>query len=451
MYWHDLKLALRSLAQHPLLSGLIAATIAVGIAATMIAVTLYHARAGHPIPWKSDTLYAVTLDTRPRAPQEAGLHPEYPPWQLTYRDARALYASKIPVHAVMMYRSSQVVTAPGPRGRAFRVSERVTTADFFTMFDVPFLYGTGWSRVEDEGPAAVVVITKYLNQKLFGGADSVGREITLGGRAFRIAGVVAGWTPHPRYYDLNGGSEFTVPEDVFLPFGWWQVSQLLPNGSVTCEGQGAKIEGFDSFRTQDCVWLQYWVELRGRTDRDRFQSWVDGYTSEGRAHGRFPRPNNNRIVDVATWLAMNDVIGDDSRLQLVLGFVFLGVCVLNTLGLLLAKLFSSAPVTGLRRALGASRTDIIRQQIIEVMVVGVLGGAAGVALTLGGLAGLKGLLFPVRQSDNAERVALAQSLVHMDVSVLCAAVAISVLAGAVAGLYCASYVSRIAPATFVKS
>jgi putative ABC transport system permease protein len=455
MLMHDLQLALRSLKRNPVLSALMITAIAVGIAATMIAVTLYHARAGHPIPWKNDTLYAVTLDTRDNEPPQAyERHPEYPPWQVTYRDARALYASAIPVHSVMMYRSSQVIT-PDTRGlKPFRATERVTTADFFATFDVPFLYGAGWSRADDDAPGAVLVISRYLNQKLFGGANSVGREITLGGHPFRVVGVTAAWRPQPRYYDLNAeGGGFGIPEDLFLPFGWWQTHQLMPNGNISCVSRRARIENFDSLRTQECVFLQYWVELRGRADRDRFQAFVDSYTDEERSHGRFPRSNNNRIVDVATWLAMHDVIGDDSRLQLALGFVFLGVSILNTLGLLLAKFLSAAPVSGLRRALGARRIDIIRQHLIEVVVVGLLGGAAGVALTLGCLSALKGLLFSseLRDSDNPDRIALVQSLVHMDTSVLCIALALSLLTGILAGLYPAYRIGRLAPATFLKT
>ena len=98
-------------------------------------------------------------------------------------------------------------------------------------------------------------------------------------------------------------------------------------------------------------------------------------------------------MNVTTWLSMWDVVGDESRMQVVLGLVFLGVCILNTLGLMLAKFLSAAPIAGLRRALGANRMDIVRQHLIEVMVVGILGGAAGLVLTLGGLAELKGWLY----------------------------------------------------------
>lgn len=452
MLMHDLWLALWSLKRHPVFSAITVASVAVGIAASMMSITLYHARAGDPIPWKNDTLYAVMLDNRDNVPPRFfHRHPEYPPFQLTYRDARALYASKIPVHSVMMYRSDQVVT-PVDRGQEpFYVSVRVTTADFFAIFDVPFLFGSGWSRAEDDAPGAVVVLSKFMNQKLFGGRNSVGREVILDNHPYRVVGVIAVWRPRPRYYDLNGYGGFGIPDDIFLPFGWLRTRRLLPDSPVSCVGH-PKISGFDSLLTQECMWLQYWVELRGRADRDRFQTFVDNYTDEERRHGRFPRENNNRIVDVPTWLAMHDVIGDDSRLQLALGFAFLGVCILNTGGLLSAKFLAMAPTAALLRALGASRTDIVRQHIVEVVVVGFFGGAVGMALAAGGLVVLKGLLFAseLGTSANPDRVAVIQSLVHMDTTVFAAAFVVSICSGILAGLYPALRIARLAPATFLK-
>lgn len=458
MFWHDLGLAWHSLRRTPLLSGLMAATLAVGMAAAMIAVTLYHARAGHPIPWKDDTLYAVALDLRDASlpPQFLGRHPEYPPFQLTYRDAKALYASAIPRHAVMMYRASRLLTPSAPAVRPYPVTARVTTADFFATFDVPFLYGTGWTRRDDASPAAVVVLSKFLNQKLFGGANSVGREVVLEGIPYRVIGVLAAWLPQPRYYDLNS-SGFDPPEDVYLPFGWMQTARISTGGNLNCMNpkalSGSGGDALQRLLTSDCVWLQYWVELRGRADLGRFQSFVDSYTDEERRHGRFPRRNNNRIVNVPTWLGMWDVIGDLSRAQLVLGVVFLGICILNTVGLVLAKFLGGAATCGLRRALGARRIDIIRQHVIEVALLGVCGGMLGVALTLGGLSVLWRLLYAdaVTSSDNPDQITLTQQLMHMDLTVFVWAIGLSLLAGVLAGLYPAYRIGRLEPASFLKA
>jgi putative ABC transport system permease protein len=267
---------------------------------------------------------------------------------------------------------------------------------------------------------------------------------------YRVAGVLSAWRPQPRYYDL-GGSGFDIPEDVFIPFGWLQTGRLMPDG-VGCVSARAKFAGFDTLLTQECVWLEYWVEVRGRSDRDRFQSFVDSYTDEERKHGRFPRKNNNRIVDVSTWLAMWDVVGDDSRMELTLGFVFLGVCVINTLGLLLAKFLGAAPVSGLRRALGARRIDIMRAHLIEVVLLALLGGALGVLLTFGGLAALRVLMFSdLLRGGDPDRIAMSQALVHMDATVLGVAIGVSLLTGILAGLYPSWRIGRLAPATFLKT
>src|SRR6185437_264052 len=126
--------------------------------------------------------------------------------------------------------------------------------------------------------------------------------------------------------------------------------------------------------------LQYWVELPTKDSVDRFRQFVDNYTLDEKNHGRFVRAPNNRVLNVTDWLAMNDVIGDESRVQVGLAAMFLGVCILNTLGLMLAKFLGAAHVTGLRRALGASRKHIVHQHLVEVVLLATIGGAVGVGL-----------------------------------------------------------------------
>ena len=63
-----------------------------------------------------------------------------------------------------------------------------------------------------------------------------------------------------------------------------------------------------------------------------------------------------------------------------LAFAFLAVCLLNTVGLLLAKFLNNAPITGVRRALGASRKQIFLQHLVEVGVISSIGALLGLAL-----------------------------------------------------------------------
>jgi len=457
VFMHDLRLALHSLRRNPVLTALMVIAIAAGIAASMITITTYHGRSGHPIWWKADKLYAVTLD--PRDPDAnnafASLqrHPEYPPLQVTYQDAKALFRSDIPTRQVMMYRSSRVVPPRQPGEKPLAFDTRLTTADFFAMFDVPFIYGRGWTRADDEGPSPVVVLSKYANQKLFGGTNSVGKTVTLQDKDFRVIGVIDSWSPAPKFYDLNNGG-FDLPENLFMPFQWGIALKLGNNGSTNCVRANVKVGGFEELLTSDCVWLQYWAELPTASQRQRYQAFVDNYTNDQRRAGRFPRPqNNNRIVDVDTWLEMWEIVGDETKIQVAVAIMFLLVCVLNTFGLMLAKFLKAAPISGLRRALGASRVDIMRQHLIEVVIVGLLGGALGLVLAKFGLDGMRVLAIrPVPgQDDNPARVALQQSLSSMDTNMFLVALALALLTGILAGLYPAWRIGRLSPSTFLKT
>ncbi len=75
------------------------------------------------------------------------------------------------------------------------------------------------------------------------------------------------------------------------------------------------------------------------------------------------------------------------------------------------------------------------------------------ALTFGGLALVRTLFFSalLAHSDNPDRVALVQSFVHMDFTVMLAGLALSLLTGVLAGLYPAYRVGRLVPATFLKT
>jgi putative ABC transport system permease protein len=352
--------------------------------------------------------------------------------------------------------ASRMTIFPAQSGKAqerpFRENVRLTTSDFFAMFDVPFQYGGGWSRRADEGPENVVVLSKYVNDKLFAGENSVGREITLSGKQLRVVGVLSGWTPEPRYYDLNGTQAFDLSEDVYVPFGWGPANKFDPY-RITCVSKRAKLVSYESYLTEDCGWLQYWVELDSAAALARYQDFVDNYVREQKRQGRFPRPLNNRLVNVATWLEMNNVVGDDSRTEAWLAVAFLAVCVLNTFGLMLARFLSAARVVGVRRALGASRLAIVRQHLTEVLVVGLIGGVLGWVLSFIGLELLRVVVFAAQlaDNDNPARVQLTQSLSHMDLRMTALALGLSVLAGILAGLYPAWRIGRLAPASFLKT
>ena len=441
MWSYNLRLALASYRRNPTLTALVAGAIALGIAVCTITLTLYHAMSNNPIWWKNDKLYAVTIDSWDPERAADDKHPDRPPPQLTYKDALALLKSDIPKHKVAMFRSDRVLDAGVADVKPKRMHTRVTTGDFFRAFEVPFLYGAPWSAAADQGPEPVVVLSKEVNEKIFGGANSVGRTVRLNDRDFRIVGVLGTWQPVPTYFDLNNGS-FLNTEDIYIPFFWGAELELAASGNTNC-WKTEPLNSYRDFLNSECVWIQFWAELPRAADRSRFQSWLDGYVKDQKKLGRMPRPLNNQLYTVDRWLDFNEVVSKDNRVLVGLAFMFLAVCVVNTIGLLLAKFLSAASLSGLRRALGASRRDIFHQHLVEVVVLGLAGGVLGLALSAIGLWALR-LLF-------ASEFDQYDSLAHMDPAMVGAAVALSLLAGLAAGIYPAWRIGRIQPATYLKT
>ena len=443
MFAYDLQLAFDSMKRHPGLSALMVLAIALGIAVCTVTFTIYHAMATNPIADKSSQLYAVTLDTWSAERPYDDDKPDLPPQLLTYRDATYLYGSKAAPRSVVMYKSGALLLPERDGVKPFNAQLRVTTHEFFPMFDVPFQYGQGWDAAADEGPQPVVVLNHETNERVFGGENSVGRTLKLGKIEYRVIGVLQPWAPSPKFFDLNNGS-FEDPEDAYIPYGWGKTLEMPVYGNTNCW----KPEGGDSYQdflNSECIWLQLWAELPTVAERDKYQAFIDNYARSQKAAGRMPRKLNNVLYDVGQWLDRNEVVQKDNRVLIGIALLFLGVCLVNVVGLLLAKFLNAAPLTGLRRALGASRRDIIRQHMTEVLVIGLTGGVLGILLAVGGLAGIRSIYGSDFSRSSYER------LTAIDPVVVLVTLGLSLLAGAIAGLYPSWRIGRTAPAVYLKT
>ena len=136
-------------------------------------------------------------------------------------------------------------------------------------------------------------------------------------------------------------------EDVFLPFSTSRDLQMGRNGSMNCWGDS---RGDSTALNVPCAWIQYWVELDSDDKRKTYLDYLRNYSEQQRAAGRFERPTNVRLRNVMEWLDFNRVVPSDVIMQLWLGFGFLMVCLLNTVGLLLAKFLRRSGEIGVRRA-----------------------------------------------------------------------------------------------------
>jgi putative ABC transport system permease protein len=438
MFRYYLKLGSKSLKRNPVLSALMVLALALGIGACMTTLTVYYLMSGDPIPHKSDQLFAVQLDSwDPNGDPTEG--PEDVQDSVTYLDAMNLMNAETPaIRQVAMNRVSMVVRPEeGEDTSPFSANIRSTFGTFFNMFDTPFVYGSGWTRAEDDNMARVVVLNQEMNERLFGGRDSVGEQLRMDDEIFTVIGVLAHWEPVPKFYDLTN-QNFGQIEDMFIPFNISIEKRLSRNGNTNC-WKPTPDNGWDSFLNSECVWIQFWAELPDQDSQRAYLNYLNNYTEEQKALGRFERPTNNFISDVNAWMDVNRVVSRDNQVLVRLSFLFLAVCIINTIGLLLAKFMGKASDVAVRRALGASRKQIFAQNLVEVSFIGVLGGVLGIGFAWLGLKGVEVLYQGYEQ------------LVHMDALMLVAALALAVISSVVAGLLPVWRVSRIAPAGYLKT
>jgi putative ABC transport system permease protein len=408
--------------------------IALGIAVAMTFVTLHYVLGGNPIPSKSDRLHYVQLDSwdpeRPWDPDK----PEEPPVQLSYIDMLGLMKSDIPTMQVGMYKGYLTVHPPND-GRPFRENVRLCFADFFPMFEVPFRYGSSWSGEADRGPEPVVVLGHALNQRVFGGEDSVGRTLRIEDRDLRVVGVLEPWRPMPKFYDVHNGA-FDEAEEIYMPFRLGPEMETYSAGNTS--GWKPWSESYEAFLQSENVWIQMWVQLDTDEQRQRYRAFLDAYVTEQKKLGRFERPLNNRLRDVMGWLHFREVVPDPIRALLILALLFLVVCSVNLIGILLGKFLARAPEIGVRRALGASRRWVFVQHLIECELIGVIGGLFGLVLSVGGLELI------ARQFDS-------QFDFPLDLNMYLVALALALASAMVAGAYPAWRICRIQPGAYLKA
>jgi putative ABC transport system permease protein len=439
MFSYYLELAVRSLRRSPGLTILMVLAIGFGVAASMTTWSVFRAVSGDPIPWKSSQLFVPQIDAwGPKGRDNTG--DNEPQDAMNYTDAMALMRDHRAKRQSAMYQISPSVVPAQAGKHPLNVGGHAVYSEFFPMLDVPFLYGSGWNAQDDAQRAAVVVISSKLNEKLFGATNSVGKTVNIEGKDYRVVGVLNNWNPQPRFYDVvNTGGFSEQVEDVFLPFER-AIAMGIPNDGNTNCSETPKESGFVGLQRSSCIWIAYMAELEDASAVTAYRQYLDSYASNQQKAGRFTWAPNNRLRDLPAFLDHEHVVPSDTKVSLLVALGLLLVCLVNTVGLLLAKFLRRSGEIGVRRALGAPRKAIYMQFLTEAGVVGLAGGVLGLLLTGVGVASV-GLVLPKSISD----------LARLDLSLLVFTLVAAVVATLLAGLYPTFRASRVQPAWQLKS
>ncbi len=440
LFSYYLQQGIRSLRRTPVLTGLMVLSIAMGIGASMTTLTVKHLLSGDPLPGRSQNLYYPQVDASPRGERVS----KEPFDMLDHTSALDLWRQGPADRKALVVDSPIKLSADQGRLPPMMTTLLSTHADFFPMFQVPMAFGAGWSKDDDERAARVAVISWDLNQRLFGGGDSTGKMLRVRDSELRIVGVLQPWRPSPLFYTVVGGrfaqgdtaDYYRAVEDVMVPFNTGLQVNAGHFQQFSCWNLPAvsgHLEG------SDCVWLQLWVQLDGEDKVASYEQFLHGYAQQQQQLGRVSKPELVRLRSLMEWLDYNGVVPRDVRLQAWLALAFLGICLFNTVGLLLAKFLRRTGEIGVLRALGATRGMVFQQCLVEAGLVGLAGGIAGLALTCIGL-------WNIRQQPLAYA-----DMVQLDLGMLGLTFTLSIAATVLAGLLPALRAARIDPALQIKA
>jgi len=432
-------LALRSSARSKALTALVILLLAFGVSACMVSYAVFRATTSDPLPAKSSHLYVPLIDNVGPSYDEHG----EPHWSLSYMDAMALWRARKASRLTLLYAATWQVESDNPLIPAMSLGGDAVTADFFSMFDVPFRFGGGWTADDDAQHATVAVISRHLNETLFAGQNSVGREIRLDGQLFRIGGVLEDWNPRPRFFDAGShGTVYNFDDagDIYIPFT--RATDMKKNSLVvfcpTASWQSDKSH-WDAYLHSECDRIDAWVELATPADADRYREYLRNYAAEQQHLGRFSWAPSIRLRNLTDWMTYQGVTPPASTLSMLVSASFLLIILVNVVGLMLARFMRRATEIGIRRALGASRLAIYGQFLTEAATMGFVGGLLGVALTLLGVWGAGGLFEP-----NIAR------LVHADTSLIALTLLLAMAATVVSALYPTWRAAQTQPAWQIK-
>lgn len=436
MWIYYLKLAWLSIKKTPVLSSLMVMATAVGIAACLTIFTMYSVIAGNPLAEKNDQIFAIQLDSW--SPDRAHWSPNEMPYQLTYKDAVAMWESDDYDKATIMTKSGLTVQKADMTGMPSAKLTRLTTSDFFSMFNAKFTYGAPWDRDADIDAAKVVVINETINNLIFDGTNSVGEPILLEGEIFTVTGVVSdNWILTPKVHDLNNGA-FNEAEHIYIPFSHLAITEH-PRWGNNNGWDRSIIRSYQQRLNSEQVWIQAWVELNSARKKQDFSQFIEGYITQQKQRGRFQRPLKYKLNTPEEWLTLYRVVSNDDRVLVGLSIAFLLVCLVNTIVMLLAKFLRKAPEAGVRRALGASKSAIFWQHIFESLTIGIAGGLLGLLFSWAGLAGIR------------EIYGQYSNVAVMNTFTVVAALSLAFLSSFFSGALPAWRISHTQPASYLKT
>ena len=363
----DVKFGVRMLRKNFVFTLVAALTLALGIGANTTIFSVVNAVLLRPLPYPNAERIVAIQELNEKGSRVQVTAANFLDWRAQSTSFEHL--------AAILTRTANLTTGDESK----RIDLAMTSVNFFQVFSVQPQLGRFFLPEEEvAGHNPVAVISHGLWQRQFGGDPSlVGKSITLDGQPYTVVGVA------PADFQYPDRTELWVP-----PFK--EVPTLSPQMDI----QRARGFGFLSA----VGLLKPGVSVK--------QSHEEMTTITARLRQQYPDTNNKRFNRVVT--LQTHLVGESSTaLLLLLGAValLLLIACANVANLLLARAASRQKEIAVRLALGATRLRLVRQLLIESMMLGIVGGVGGLMLGWWGVDLMRRLLpvdFPRAQGINVD-------------------------------------------------
>jgi predicted permease len=352
----DLKLILRRLRKSPGFTITVLLTLAIGIGANTAVFSVVNSVILRPLPYPdSDRLIALHLD----APGAGGLASFSSGLQLspsmyfTFSDHNRAFESL----GIWTTQNANVTGIARPE----EVQTALVSDGVLEALAVPPMLGRWFLQADQDPHGSRTVILSYgYWQRRFGGDRSVvGRTIQVDAQTREIVGVMPrGFQTIDQDFDILLPLAFDRGHQKLAPFGYSGVGRLKPEVSLA--------EADRDIARLIPVWMDSWSNGPG-TNPHWYEHW--------------------RITPAFRSLKQ-EVIGDVSKVlwlvMATIGLVMLIACT-NVANLLLVRAEARQQELSIRAALGAGRSRIARELLLESLVLGLLGGSVAIGIAYEGL------------------------------------------------------------------
>ena len=342
----DLRFGLRMLRKNPGFTAVAVLTLALGIGANTAIFSVVNGVLLNPLPYPQPEQLVTIHESKPNFATGSISYPNFVDWQENNRTFASM--------AIQRGGASFILTG---LGEAEQVNGMFVSSEFFRQLGVVPVIGRDFAASEDRIEAApLVMITEGFWKRKFGAArDVLEKSLTLDGRVYTIIGVV------PASFDLLGSLR---SQEIYAPIGQWT------NPLLTNRGAGLGIHGIG--RLKPGVTLE-----QAQADMAR----VTGSLAE--VYPEVDKGIGAALIPLRQWM-----LGRVERFLLVLfgavGFVLLIACV-NVANLLLARSANREREFAVRKALGATQKQLVRQLIMEGILLALFGGGVGLLVAAWGM------------------------------------------------------------------